>query len=373
MVNPKYGMHPSIILLSILSLFSPRMPGGENEISVPMKSNRLDVQSFDLSEMVESVEYIRIDDSILLGNIIDIKFWNNCFYLYDSSHQSVVVIDRDGRIISNISHHGRASNEYISLHAYAIGKIDGSVYIFDNSGRKIVVYSKEGAYLQSNPLSDDLAYFRDIEVTPKETILLYNPLWMKNKYDALVELDKSGRKLRTLFENDKKHQLTVAHIPSDYFSVLSDGSITLIGREDRDLFYRLSPDGQLSFPYHLVTDATIPPELKKKVNLTPEEMAEDNYYQKLAYQETDNWLCFAVKYQKRTKYCFYNKQKRIQYVINNVKDIRDPFETQLTRYKRGCGPYLFTVLSNPESAAYKRAVSEVPPGDNPIIVLAKTR
>ena len=365
---------PLILFVSLFMMSVPlRAQGTAKDITIPMKSDRLDVRSFVLSEMVESVKYIRIDDSSTLGNIIDIKFWDGCFYLQDSSHQTIAVVNGDGKIVSIISHRGRASNEYISLQAYAIGKTDGSVYIFDNSGMKIVVYSKTGAFIRSIPLSEDLAAFRDIEITPRGTVLLYNPLWIENIFDALVELDASGKKLRTLFENDKKHQLAIAHVPSDYFSVMSDGSITLMGREDRDLFYRLSPDGKFTSSYHMATDVTIPSELKKKVNLTSEEMKAENYYQKMFYQETDNWLCFALRYQRKTKYCFYNKKKEKQYVIKSTKDIQDPFETQLTRYKRGSGPYLLSVLSNPGSDAYKRAVSEVPPGDNPIIVIAKTR
>lgn len=343
------------------------------DITVLMKSDRLDTRSFDLSEMVESIDYIRIEDSILLGSISDIKCWRDCFYLYDKSHQSIVVVNREGKILTNIAHRGRASNEYISLQAFAIEKTDGSIFIFDNAGRKVVVYSKDGRFIQTIPLSGDLAAFRDIEVTTQGTILLYNPLWIEKKYDALVELDLSGRKLRTLFTNDKKHRLAIAHIPPDYFSVLSDGSITLMGREDRDLFYRLSPEGKLFAPYHMVTDVSIPTELKRKVNLTREELSAGSYYEKVFYQETDNWLFFGLRYQRKTKYCIYNKLAGKQYVLKSIKDIQDPFESNITMFKRSCGPYLLTLLSNPETEAYKRAESKVPAGENPIIVIARTR
>lgn len=279
------------------------------DITVLMKSDRLDTQSFDLSEMVESIDYIRIEDSVLLGNITDIKYWHDCFYLYDKSHQSIVIVNKEGQILSNIARRGRAGNEYISLQAFAIEKTDGSVFIFDNAGRKVVVYTQAGKYLHTVPLPEDLVAFRDIEVTNKGTILLYNPLWIENKYDALVELDLSGRKLRTLFTNDKKHRLATAHIPPDYFSVLSDGSITLMGREDRDLFYRLSPEGKLFSPYHMVTDVSFPSKLKGKVNLNREELSEGNYYEKVFYQETDKWLFFGLRYQRKTKYWIYNKRE----------------------------------------------------------------
>lgn len=345
----------------------------EKEISLSLKpGGRSDRLSW--SDMIESVRYVRVDDSVLLGNIQDIKYADGYFYLLDRSTVGVVVVDGNGHLVADISGRGRANNEFVSIMAFDVDPANGDVHILDAASSKIVVYTREGKYLRTVPLNNMYSSFRDIAVTTKGTYLLYLPTWTKEKSRAaLDELDGKGKKIRTLVKNTDSYKWSTIMGQSRYFSRLSDGSITLAGREDRDLFFRLDPSGVFTVPYHVSVDVKVPNSVKRSWKPTPEIMKNHDYYYKLIYHETDHWLIFFMVYQQVVKCCYYDKRVDKLYVVKSPADIADPDGYGLNGFLRGCGPYLLTILADPDTPAYKRAAKEVGKTDNPIIAVVTTK
>lgn len=361
----------------VLSLLFPLLLGGIgksgtgnhriDEIPLTMKSETGQNIPFNMSDMIESVRYIRVEDTRILGKIGDVKYIGGLFYILDKGNQSIVVVDETGTIISTIAHHGRASYEYLSIWAFDVDSGKGEVHVFDQKGLKIVIYSREGKYLRSVPLDPLYAAFEDMALSGRGTYLLCKETDGKEK--GLVELDASGKLVRRLISISAKYRYGVVHNPV-CLNRLSDGSVTWMGGTDKNLFYRVFPDGKCVPSYHLSLDVKLPANLQKKTYADPDDMAGQNYYTIFTYNETDHWLLLVAFSQNRAKICYYDKRSKKVHVVTGGADVIDPNGTGLLNYWRGCGNSLIAFLENPDMPAYQRAVREVGEGNNPIIVVA---
>ncbi len=340
------------------------------EIDIPLSRNGGSNVPFDYSELIESVRYIRIQGNALLGHIKDVKLVGDRFYIHDQARQGIHIVDTNGRILRTIDSRGRAGNEYISLTAFDVDPKTGEVHIFDQLGRRIQIYSASGQFLRSVALGADLASARDFAVTVRGTYLFFKPD-SGRKYRGLTEIDSKGKVIRSLFSIDKRFLLYTMLDPPIYFGRLRDGSNTLMGHIDKNLFYRIGLDGALSIPYHLKLGISIPKELQRKDPIEAEDAMEDNFNTTFRYQETDRWLIVAEQYHLRAKFCFYDKKKGVSHVVAGTKDIIDPFETGLLYFWRSDGENLYTYLEDETAPAYRRAVREVGEGENPILVLIR--
>lgn len=358
--------------LTLSSVCAVRLGAQTEVIDFPLKGNRSVHVPFDYSEMIESVRYIRIEDSAILGDVIDVKLVGDKFYLWDRSQQAIIVVDMSGRILSQVARQGRANNEYLSINAYDVHPGTGEIHIYDWLGSRIQVYSGDGRFLRSVPLETRFISARDMAVTSQGTYLLFKPDYDK-RFRGLVELGADGKERRMLVHMDNRFRLHSWLVPPFYFGRLSDGSTTMMGHIDKNQFYRYAPDGIFSVPYQLKLGITIPKDLREKEYPEREDALADNYNTAFRYQETDHWFIVAEQYQLHVKFCFYDKVHKIPHVVAGPKDIVDPFHTGLLYFWRGSGSYLYALLDDESSPAYKQGAKSVGEGINPIIFLAKTR
>jgi hypothetical protein len=104
-----------------------------------------------LAEIADDIRYIPFNDSIPIGTIHCLIINEDNIYL-SVKDIGVVQFDRRGKYIRNLGHHGKGPGEYKYGMYFTVDKENKRIYILDRN--KIVVYSKDGAFLKESAYSD---------------------------------------------------------------------------------------------------------------------------------------------------------------------------------------------------------------------------
>lgn len=326
---------------------------------------------FDLESMVKQIHYYRISDSVLVGRIADIKHALGNFYLYDRSHQAILVVDESGKVLCNLSRQGRSGQEYISIYTFDVDPCNGDIHIFDQSGRKIVVYSRDGLFLRSISLEPEYATFRDFAVTEYGSYLLYKEDYMGPDYPrGLIELNEEGLFLRQLIDLPPDFKFWILKMPPRAFSRLSDNTLSILGGESENRIYHLSASGDvLSSPYQYAFDVSLSRKLRETQVLSTEDREDRTYYNKYRFAETDRWLLMEPVYQKKTRWIIWDKSERRSYSIMQESDIRSSLGLRFFEFCRSFDNSLVMVLEDENHPIYQKAINAVGSEGNPIIVV----
>ncbi|WP_194972364.1 6-bladed beta-propeller [Aquiflexum lacus] len=98
-----------------------------------------------LADIAKSIERIQLEtaEGALLGYVREVMLLDDKFYLGDSK---ISVFDREGKFIGRFGNQGNGPGEYVSISSMTLDPEAGLVYVA--SGKKIMVYTKEGKFLE---------------------------------------------------------------------------------------------------------------------------------------------------------------------------------------------------------------------------------
>ncbi|MDR0386056.1 MAG: 6-bladed beta-propeller, partial [Prevotellaceae bacterium] len=94
-----------------------RIKDDDNTISISLDMNKENKEPVDLSVYIDSVGYIRLDnsDECLIGKIQKVFFYEGRYYIQDNKAGSVFVFDETGKFQCKISKKGRGPGEYAKI------------------------------------------------------------------------------------------------------------------------------------------------------------------------------------------------------------------------------------------------------------------
>jgi len=101
------------------------------------------------SMVITGITYIPLETSkqSLISNVSKVLFYDNKFYIADSyQEKAVFVFARDGKYLYKMGREGRGPLELVDPIDFDIDE-KGHIYIYDNSDKKIIVYSSKGDVL----------------------------------------------------------------------------------------------------------------------------------------------------------------------------------------------------------------------------------
>lgn len=287
-----------------------------------------DTETLHSSELVSSVRHIRINNVDKWFNPCEkIKYVGGLYYLVNRKDASIVIVDEEGNVLHCLNKRGRKNDEYVSLSDFDVNPANGDICIYDESSAKVLVYSVKGSLIRSFRLDSSIEWYRGFSVLEDGGYLCYLPDY--NRPDGGVKprrglwrADEKGVFQDYLLTFDEDFKL-VQFRTTGYFCRLSDGTICLIGEEDKDHVYHITPDGKtLSVAYRFRYDRKIPSSTLKRD--TQELSASDSFYYKFLFRETDNWL-FLVSLSfpdNKYSYLIYDKRKNKEYqMTSNNNDI----------------------------------------------------
>lgn len=320
------------IILVFLILFCSVSCSERGEGPITTFTIRLDKEEYPsvaVSDLVSSVEHIRISgvpaDFSPSERVI---YSRGKYYLTDRNDASVIILNAAGEMLQTINRRGRKTDEYVSLSDYDVNPSNGEISVYDATSSKILVYSEKGEFLRRILFDRETEWPRSFVSLEDGGYLCYLP-----EYDypgigpvprrGLWRTDDSGEFMDYLltFVDDYKF---VQFRTTGYFSRMSDGTISLVGEEDKDYIYHISPDGMSLEPaYHFCFDRKIPTRLLKR---NPEDLSlSDRFYYKYWFRETDGWILLTTIFIPENTACYFFYNKRIQkaYVVTDKNELID--------------------------------------------------
>lgn len=99
-----------------------------------------------IADYIASVEYIPLDDKRLIGEMTQVVYSDGFYYILDRRVGQILAFDEQGKFVREISHKGRAGNEYIQAWSIDILPQSGDIAIMDNLGSKILIYGRDGKH-----------------------------------------------------------------------------------------------------------------------------------------------------------------------------------------------------------------------------------
>jgi hypothetical protein len=155
-----------------------------------------------LAEIADDIIYIPLDNKFPIGSIISYKILKNSIYI-NAKDIGVVRFNNDGKNPIIIGKIGRGPGEYSAAVSFAVNEKSGTIYILD--WRKIEVFSKDGVFLRSIPLSEcnDSNCFLGMDLYNSNLLLVQYIQYGQAKYNWIIK-DTIGNTIK-----EKKNSIPV--------------------------------------------------------------------------------------------------------------------------------------------------------------------
>ncbi len=368
-------MGKSTILLFVLSLFTAC--SGTKDVKEDAGTIILEAgfegggknTPFILSEVFDSVTYLPIrSDDVLIGMIGDIRYHNHRYYILDSQQNMLYVMDETGHILNSISQKGPGPTEYITLQGFDVNPSNEEISLYDNSSKRIQVYSKEGTYLRSIQVDDII---RDFAVLDNGEYLFYTSDFMKGNRRGLWRADKEGRFKEQLVTIDDK--FLYGGLYPKYFRRIDDATVGLMGTEDFDRIYHITANS-MSVKYKIKTDRVIPEDLRSEPVLDFDKH-KGLVYTKNDYVETESLMSLTVTDMKKNMLVFYDKNTGIHWLVTEDSEIVDDIDMYMK--SQFCGNNSFIGVLYPgfilSFAVLQKQFPDITSDSNPVLVISHVK
>lgn len=309
-MNSYLLLYCSVMFLSISCMNNNR----ESKDTIPISFKIQERQELDITKYYSSSEFIQIDTTLQIGSVSYVKYLNGIFYLLDQSSQNIVLINAQGKWVNTIGTRGRASNEYIHLTSFDVNPFDGNVFVYDQRGRKIIVYDTYGKALRTIFLEENMNP-RDIAVMNDNDILCctyaYDGPYVKR---GVWSIDSSGHFKSQLVSVPNWNRFDiVTTLP--LFSRIDDKTIGIVGCSGDDKVYHIHADGHCVAEYSLSFDETLK---KRDLLFDPSQRLPDKYFVKYFYAESQRLLHLVSNGAPHLyAYLIYDKKDRHGHVLHH--------------------------------------------------------
>lgn len=287
----------------ILSCCHKNEDGSVKQICISFKEGSNDI--FKSSQLIDSIYYIVLDSTFLLGNIDEIKVVDNMFYFIDKHNGTISKFDIKGKFISSFKKSGHSKSEYITMEDADIS-CNGEFHVYDGAIGRILKYSSSGDFIGGFDL-DDIA--RDFAVLDNGDYIFYTPDYQIGAHSGLWETDSIGKYKKQLISVDEGFGYALI-LPS-YINKYNQKIYGIMGGEDKDNFYMVSSDTVVN-TLHINFNIKIP---KRFQNEFPIDL--ENYrgqiYAKCYYIESNRWIVFTCTDFITTIQCYYDKKNNVCY------------------------------------------------------------
>lgn len=122
---------------------------GKLPYSIDLESNFDNFKQVNLSEIADSIEYIKLETSskCLLKSAWKVMLTSN--YIFISDFDGLYKFDRKGKFICKIGRQGKGPGEYIKVLTFTIDEAQQLVFVVDNYTDLIGIYDFNGKYIKS--------------------------------------------------------------------------------------------------------------------------------------------------------------------------------------------------------------------------------
>ena len=181
------------VYLVLVSLIFTGCSNKENNVVVINleQHNRPTELSIPLNEIAETIRIIPLNtpDSIVIGYISTAKQFQDKLYIIASG--KVFAFDKDGKFLNAIGTEGRGPQEYV--YPSFIFLRDNSVWVVDDSQKKILQYSSQGVFEDSFSFREKQPLAAEFHMLKNGTFISFTPDMAQPETDMMLAFfDKKG-------------------------------------------------------------------------------------------------------------------------------------------------------------------------------------
>jgi hypothetical protein len=194
------------------------------------------VETLKLSELFSDVSYIRLSDSLLIGDIDKAKIYDGKLFLL--TDKSILAFDiQSGDALLNIRHPGQGPGEYISLYDMLYDKNANTVELLDMNGKKVLRYNFDGHF--TDEFKIPFSSFSFLKINPSVYLFDNNNMTSDITAHRLIMYDVQTEKIiATRFPIDK-HLATYYFVTGNSFGSPSSPSFHF---SPSDTVYKFTDD-----------------------------------------------------------------------------------------------------------------------------------
>ena len=169
--------------IALVAFLNPACKSSDNYL-YQFDPRTLSENKITLSEIADEVTYVPLDNSLPLGEIINIEFINNAIYLA-SKDIGILVFDSEGKFVRKIGSIGRGPGEYLYCNNFSADEQTATVYVLDK-GDIIKVYSRYGQFIRSFSLQEYGDMIDAIKFHDSKLFVTYALQFGNAKYEWIV-------------------------------------------------------------------------------------------------------------------------------------------------------------------------------------------
>ena len=285
MIMFKY-LGTGVCLVSLLFACTGSVDQRKNAIKINLDDSR---HSMSLSAIASGVSYLPLEfnDSCVIGNIGDLKYVNDHYFVLDKQTKSVYIFNEKGKYISRLCHTGKGPGEYINPATIAVNRKDTSIDILDPLQRKIITYAFNGKFLRETFVGNTI--IRDFIRTADNKLVCYTPDFNIGSKRGLWLNDEQGRFSKDLVNLKDAHKFSVMQT---WYFCNTDKDTTAVYIDDRDDIYHVCGD-TARLAYSLEFNRKTPAYLLNQSNINVAKHLKEVVL-KVSYLETPKWFFLVV-------------------------------------------------------------------------------
>jgi hypothetical protein len=192
---------PFLVIVSILLGCNFERIEEQNYLNKPsafeIKLDQIEEKEFfELFELQEILE-LKLSDDFFITDIYRMKVYDNEFFVFDESMQNLIRYNRNGVALNRIGEIGDGPNEIPQIADFSIDRY-GNIYLASGVAMKIAKYSKNGEYLSSIKLEDQMD-----QITIAGGKFFTSLTYFNNLNKNLGVFGSTGDTLKTFFPFEK--------------------------------------------------------------------------------------------------------------------------------------------------------------------------
>ena len=117
------------LMLSVITACTKTEEFCEAERQFHLRFGKSKNTPFHLEEMVDTFYSVQLEDSFIVGNVDEIRYINDKFYLICKKEGRITCVDRNGRFLHTLKKKGHAKSEYVTM-----SDADGTFYACSECG-----------------------------------------------------------------------------------------------------------------------------------------------------------------------------------------------------------------------------------------------
>lgn len=148
-----FGFLLSVALYSCNHHREAAIYSGKNTRTIQVNVTNHRVADFDSLFKIEKIIRLATNDSVLIGRIDKISWFENKFYILDGKTNYIDVFDSSGCFLYNINNIGEGKDQYFRIADFDIDSTDQQIDVLDDFKRKIIAFSSiNGQPVEERPL-----------------------------------------------------------------------------------------------------------------------------------------------------------------------------------------------------------------------------